>query len=439
MSAFPSMATRRAETSDHLFAETDGQVYLVRHRGAWRFPTMKETVPFRFTETARMDFGAEVVHRVKPLLSYHPEEWFQRDELFSRSDVDGLVKKAVYMTMPRLVAEVVFVRDGKILMEKAARGFSKGYWNLPGGFLDYGERPEDGARREAEEELGVRARVGAPIGTYLSGFPGKPTFTLGFVYRGTLLSDRFRLKRDEIEAVDWVPAWRALELTRNPFAKWAIVDAYRQGDFPPISVRRHRPPADPRRGGGPVVFLDRDGTINRDREGAIRSPSQFAFHPGVKAALRALRTMGYRLAVISNQDAIAWGLLSEAALRRIHAKIVRELAAAGAPLENVYYCPHNLEDRCACRKPKPGLLLAACKDLGVSPRDAWMVGDRPNDVLAGKAVGALTAFVGDAKHRETYTVELEDARPDLVVEGLTAFAKVLKSGRVAPPARPAYT
>jgi len=68
-----------------------------------------------------------------------------------------------------------------------------------------------------------------------------------------------------------------------------------------------------------------------------------------------------------------------------------------------------------------------------------MVGDRPDDVIAGKAVGALTAFVGDAKHREKYAVELEDARPDLIVDGLAAFAKVLRTGALAPPKRPAYT
>ncbi len=343
------------------------------------------------------------------------------------------------MTMPRLVAEAVFVRRGRVLMEKASRGFSKGYWNLPGGFLDFGERPEDGAARESEEELGVPVAIGRHIGTYLSGFPGKPTFTIGFVYHGTLRADRFRLKSDEIERVDWVPAWEALGMTRNPFAKWALVDAYRQGSLPEIPVRRHRPQTAAKASGGPVVFLDRDGTINRDREGAIRNPGQFVFNPGAKVALRTLRGLGYRLAVISNQDAIAWGWMTERTLRTVHAKMLRALAAGGVAIENVYYCPHELKDACSCRKPRPGLLLAACKDLGVSPRDGWMVGDRPDDVLAGKAIGALTAFIGDAKRRERFAVELEDTRPDLVVDDLAAFAKAARSGRFAPLRPPAYT
>jgi len=149
---------------EHLFVETDGQVYLVRDRGVWRFPRAGERLPFRHEVTATMDFGADVVLRARPTLSYHPEEWFQRDDLFARTDVDGLVTRALYMTMARLVAEVVFVKRGRVLMEKAARGFSKGHWNIPGGFLDYGERPEDGARRESEEELGVPVRIDQPLG-----------------------------------------------------------------------------------------------------------------------------------------------------------------------------------------------------------------------------------------------------------------------------------
>ena len=142
---------------EHRFIETDGQIYLVQDGGVWRFPKASEAVPFEVEESGRMDFGDDLVVRLKPRLSYHPEEWFNRDDLFSRSDVDGLVKKAVYMTMPRLVAEAAIVRGHEVLMVKAKRGFSKGYWNLPGGFLDFGESPEVAVRREVQEEIGARA------------------------------------------------------------------------------------------------------------------------------------------------------------------------------------------------------------------------------------------------------------------------------------------
>ena len=422
---------------EHLFVETDGQVYLVRDRGRWRFPRTSEALPFDVERGRTMDFGSDVVRRVKPKLSHHPEDWFSRDDLFSRADVDGLVTKAVYMTMPRLVAEVLFVRRGRVLMEMAARGFSKGHWNLPGGFLEFGERPEEGAKRESEEELGVPVRVDRPIGVYLSGFPGKPTHTLGFVYRGTLRSGAFRLKRDEIDRVSWLSPVEALEGTRNPFAKWAIVDAYREGDLPQVRVHRHRPAT--KASGRPVIFLDRDGTINEDHEDGIRTPAQFSFHKGVITGLRTLRDLGYHFAVISNQDAVAWGWVSEGTLRRIHAKMVRDLAKAGVRLENVYHCPHEEEDGCTCRKPRPGMLLAACGDLGVTPRDAWMIGDRLDDVRAGKAVGTLTAFLGDAERIDGDRAAVRDERPDLIVDSVAAFARALKSGSPALPTRPAYT
>lgn len=431
------MASPRS-AEEFLFVETDGQIYLVRDRGRWRFPRATEALPFRVDRGRVMDFGSEVVRRVRPSLSYHPEDWFPRDELFSRTDIDPLVTKAVYMTMGRLVAEVFVVHNGKVLMEKAARGFSKGHWNLPGGFLDFGETPEEAARRETEEELGVPVRIDGLLNTYTSGFPGKPTFTYGFVYLGTLGARTFRPKRDEVEAVEWLPSWRGLALTRNPFAKWAIADAYRRGLVPEIPVRRHRAPA---RGSknGPVVFLDRDGTINRDREDGIRIPEQFAFAEGAKGALQVLRRLGYRLAVISNQDAVAWGWITEKALRRIHAKMLRELVKAHVPIENVYFCPHEPQDDCLCRKPRAGMLLAACKDLGVSPGEAWMVGDRPDDVRAGRAIGALTAFLGDTVLQARYSAELRDARPDLIVPDLAAFAAILRSGDFVRPGRPAYT
>jgi len=419
---------------EHLFVETDGQVYLVRDRGVWRFPRAGERLPFRHEVTATMDFGADVVLRARPTLSYHPEEWFQRDDLFARTDVDGLVTRALYMTMARLVAEVVFVKRGRVLMEKAARGFSKGHWNIPGGFLDYGERPEDGARRESEEELGVPVRIDQPLGTYVSGFPGKPAFTVGFVYRGVLGSERFRLKRDEIERVDWLPVPEGLEATRNPFAKWALVDAYRDNAVPEIPVRRHRPSRPSPGDGGPVAFLDRDGTIIGAPKTAHVGPEDFAFLRGAKAALRSLRRAGFRLAVVSNQDGVSWGWITERDVRAVNAAMARGLQAAGARIENVFWCPHELRDGCACRKPRPGMLLAGCKDLGVNPRDAWMVGDRPEDVLAGKAVGAMTAFVGAPRRWDP-----PEAKPDLVVPDLATFARLVRSGEVRPPARPAYT
>jgi len=81
------MAKRRHAKApqEHLFVETDGQVYLVKDRGVWRFPRKGEPLPFPMAESRRLDFGADVVHRMTPELDHHPEEWFNRDDLFSRA------------------------------------------------------------------------------------------------------------------------------------------------------------------------------------------------------------------------------------------------------------------------------------------------------------------------------------------------------------------
>src|SRR5207247_3733535 len=116
----------------------------------------------------------------------------------------------------------------RVLLVKSVRGFSKGYWSVPGGFMDYGESPDVGVEREAEEEIGVDIVLDGLLNVYVSGFPGKPAYTLGFVYKGHLVSEAFRLKPDEIEDAAWFTVDKALALIRNPFANWALVDFFLQ-------------------------------------------------------------------------------------------------------------------------------------------------------------------------------------------------------------------
>ncbi|HTD80906.1 MAG TPA: HAD-IIIA family hydrolase, partial [Thermoplasmata archaeon] len=398
---------------------------LVQDGGVWRFPKASEAVPFEVEESGRMDFGDDLVVRLKPRLSYHPEEWFNRDDLFSRSDVDGLVKKAVYMTMPRLVAEAAIVRGHEVLMVKAKRGFSKGYWNLPGGFLDFGEPPEVAVEREVEEEIGADITLEGLLGVYHSGFPGKPTYTMGFVYRARTKSTAFQLKEDEIEAATWFPVHKGLVLTRNPFVRWGLVDLFRQFDPPPFEVTRHgllKKGSTHTR--GPVVFLDRDGVINRGRPGYVRTPEHFEFLDAAPEAVAELTRAGYRIAIVSNQDAVGWKLIPERQLRRIHDKMIAGLEAAGGRIEEIYVCPHHVLADCPCRKPRPGLLLAGTRDLNGDPAESWMVGDKVSDVAAGKAIGARTVFVGDAKRRKRFEKDLVASPPD-------ALAKDLKEATAA--------
>jgi len=133
-----------------------------------------------------------------------------------------------------------------------------------------------------------------------------------------------------------------------------------------------------------VVFLDRDGVINRDRADYVKNTSEFEFLPGAKEALRRLTESGYTVVVISNQQGVGKGLISPETLAEIDRKLRDEVAEAGGRIDAAYYCPHLAEENCGCRKPATGLIERASRDLGISPDSAVMVGDSARDVEAGR-------------------------------------------------------
>jgi histidinol-phosphate phosphatase family protein len=137
----------------------------------------------------------------------------------------------------------------------------------------------------------------------------------------------------------------------------------------------------------PTAFLDRDGTINRDRAGVyITSPGQLKLYASAARAVKLLSEKGYRIVVVTNQSGVGRGYMTLAAAKAINLKLVRDLRAAGAPLAAVYFCPHAPEENCACRKPRPGLLREARKDLPADSKRSFVAGDKPSDLaLAGNA------------------------------------------------------
>jgi len=141
-----------------------------------------------------------------------------------------------------------------------------------------------------------------------------------------------------------------------------------------------------------AVFLDRDGVINRKApEGAyVTRWEEFQFLPGAAQAISLLNRAGWSVIVISNQRCVAKGLLSVAELESIHRKMREALAGEGARLDGIYYCPHEKEPPCACRKPLPGMLLTAAEEHQIDLKSSWMVGDAESDMEAGKSAGCRT-------------------------------------------------
>ena len=148
-----------------------------------------------------------------------------------------------------------------------------------------------------------------------------------------------------------------------------------------------------------AVFLDRDGTLNEE-VGHITRPEGLRLIPNAARALRLLSEHNFTLIVITNQSAVARGLLTEEELQMINLKLQTELASEGACVEAIYYCPHHPEGEvelyrksCGCRKPEPGMLVQASKDFGISLAESFVIGDRYYDMEMAHAVGAKGVLV----------------------------------------------
>jgi D-glycero-D-manno-heptose 1,7-bisphosphate phosphatase len=137
----------------------------------------------------------------------------------------------------------------------------------------------------------------------------------------------------------------------------------------------------------PALFLDRDGVINRRIAGSyVTRWNEFEFLPGIVEALAALSEAGaYPIIVVSNQAGVGKGLISRPGLAGITSSFVDSLRRAGVPIDAVYYCPHTVEQRCDCRKPRPGLLTRAAAEWNLDLRRSVLVGDSLSDIAAASA------------------------------------------------------
>src|SRR5579859_1745092 len=171
-----------------------------------------------------------------------------------------------------------------------------------------------------------------------------------------------------------------------------------------------------------AVFLDRDGVINRKAlEGQyVTRWDEMQFLPGVTTAIGLLNWAGYRVIVVTNQRCVAKGLLTTAALESLHQRMRDALSAAGAKLDAIYYCPHERLPECGCRKPAPGMLVAAAEAYKLELARCWMIGDSESDVAAGRNAGCKTAQLLDS-------TENNDGRADLVAPTLLdAVCEILR-------------
>ncbi len=156
----------------------------------------------------------------------------------------------------------------------------------------------------------------------------------------------------------------------------------------------------------PAVFLDRDGTINVEKDYLYRV-DEFEFTPGAVEAIRLLNQAGYLVVVVTNQSGVARGYYSEADVKTLHSHIDQVLMSQGARVDAWYYCPHHehgnppYNQLCECRKPLPGMLRQAASDHAIDLTRSWMVGDKPADIEAGLAAGCRPVLVMTGYGAET--------------------------------------
>lgn len=153
----------------------------------------------------------------------------------------------------------------------------------------------------------------------------------------------------------------------------------------------------------PAVFLDRDGVINVDVNYLSR-PEDVRLIPGAARAIAKLNAAGFAVVVVSNQSGLARGYFGPEDLEAVRAELDRRLAQAGARVDAYYHCPHHpdqgvipeLTRACDCRKPAPGMVLRAARELNLDLAASFMVGDKPSDAACGRAAGVVSILVGGA-------------------------------------------
>ena len=176
----------------------------------------------------------------------------------------------------------------------------------------------------------------------------------------------------------------------------------------------------------PAVFIDRDGTLTEE-VGYVNHPSRLKLLPRSAEAIRRLNAAGVAAVVVTNQAGIARGYFSEDVLHEVHDALGSQLARAGARLDGLYTCVHHPGEgqppyraQCECRKPRPGLLLRAARELGLDLGRSTMIGDKASDLVPGRAVGTATVLVltGYGLGEWEYRRERFESEPDHIASDL---------------------
>ncbi len=168
----------------------------------------------------------------------------------------------------------------------------------------------------------------------------------------------------------------------------------------------------------PLLLLDRDGTLIYEADYPA-DPKKVKLFPGVPQALRRLKKAGFRIAVVTNQSGVGRGLFTLQQMKRVNARLLALLKQQKSPIDGLYWCPHAPQKRCACRKPRLGMVRQASNALGVPWKNSISVGDRWSDVMLGQRTGGQGVLVLTG-YGKFFLKDHQGVRPDHVAK---TFAK----------------
>lgn len=174
-----------------------------------------------------------------------------------------------------------------------------------------------------------------------------------------------------------------------------------------------------------IIFIDRDGVINRDSPDYIKSWDEFEFLPGALEAIARLCRSGFELILVTNQSIINRGMASRETLADIFIRMTAAIETAGGRLLDIYFCPHRPDENCRCRKPLPGMILSARQKHNIELPAACMIGDSAKDIFCGKNAGCGTTILVQTGNGPIARKELSETntRPDFIARDLPDAAR----------------
>lgn len=177
--------------------------------------------------------------------------------------------------------------------------------------------------------------------------------------------------------------------------------------------------------------MDRDGTIIKHVD-QMHSVEDLRLLPGVARAINELNRLDFLVVVVTNQPAVARGLVEPEEIDKIHGVLIQRLNGKGARIDGIYFCPHHPDAnvpkyrlQCRCRKPEPGMILKGLKKLNINPKKSFMVGDALIDVVSGKKAGLKTILVKTGPGHARLDEKYKNVKPDFTVKNLLQAVKII--------------